>query len=417
MKVISLKSENFLRLRAVEITPSGGVVKVSGANGQGKTSVLDSIWAVLDHSKLNAEEPVRRGAKKAVIKLNMGEFTAQRTITGKSTELTITAADGTKVASPQKFLDSLIGELSFDPLAFDRMSPRDQVDQLRRLVHLDFSQIDKQNEIDYAKRTEVNRMAKAKRVEAEVLPIPHSGALQQVDEKPILEKINKAGEQNALLEKRKAKRADLKRSADAAEEVARNARKRIEELTAEAEAREAEVKEARERLAEAPPLPDPVDVTLLTNELLAVQRHNAAVKDAGRRIELEAEAEKLEAEALALTEAIEGRTLAKADMVAAADMPVPGLGFGDGTVMYGGLPYAQASAAERLRVSMAIAMKANPKIRVIRIADGSLLDSKSMAVVGELAKANDFQVWVEVVDESRKIGIVIEDGAVAAVNE
>ena len=35
-------------------------------------------------------------------------------------------ADGTKVTSPQTLLDSLLGKLSFDPLAFAKMTPRQQ---------------------------------------------------------------------------------------------------------------------------------------------------------------------------------------------------------------------------------------------------------------------------------------------------
>ena len=66
------------------------------------------------------------------------------------------------------------------------------------------------------------------------------------------------------------------------------------------------------------------------------------------------------------------------------------------------------------RVSVAMAMALNPEVRVIRITDGSLLDSENLRVIGEMASAGDFQVWVERVDESGKVGITIEDGEVVA---
>jgi predicted ABC-type transport system involved in lysophospholipase L1 biosynthesis ATPase subunit len=103
-------------------------------------------------------------------------------------------------------------------------------------------------------------------------------------------------------------------------------------------------------------------------------------------------------------------------MITAAKFPLEGLGFGNGAVVYKEIPLSQASSAEQLRVSMAMAMALNPKVRVIRITDGSLLDSSSMKVIDEMANAQDFQIWCEIVDESGKVGIVIEDGAVAAVN-
>jgi hypothetical protein len=49
---------------------------------------------------------------------------------------------------------------------------------------------------------------------------------------------------------------------------------------------------------------------------------------------------------------------------------------------------------------------------VLRIRDGSLLSEKSMAVIAEMAEANDFQVWVELVDTSGRVGFVLEDGTV-----
>ena len=40
-----------------------------------------------------------------------------------------------------------------------------------------------------------------------------------------------------------------------------------------------------------------------------------------------------------------------------------------------------------------------------------------LRVIQELAATQDYQVWIERVDSSGKIGIVMEDGAVRAVNE
>jgi hypothetical protein len=46
------------------------------------------------------------------------------------------------------------------------------------------------------------------------------------------------------------------------------------------------------------------------------------------------------------------------------------------------------------------------------IRDGSLLDSKRMDALEQIVQDQDFQLWVERVDESGKVGIVIEDGQV-----
>ncbi len=82
--------------------------------------------------------------------------------------------------------------------------------------------------------------------------------------------------------------------------------------------------------------------------------------------------------------------------------------------MLNGVPLTQASDAEQLRASLAIAMALNPKLRVIRVRDGSLLDSNAMKIIAEMAETKDFQVWIERVDDSGKVGFVLEDGHVVA---
>jgi hypothetical protein len=52
----------------------------------------------------------------------------------------------------------------------------------------------------------------------------------------------------------------------------------------------------------------------------------------------------------------------------------------------------------------------------MRIKDGSLLDDDSMRVVEEMAEKNDYQVFIEIVDTSGKVGVYLVDGEIAAVN-
>jgi len=54
-------------------------------------------------------------------------------------------------------------------------------------------------------------------------------------------------------------------------------------------------------------------------------------------------------------------------------------------------------------------MALNPELRVIRISDGSLLDSANMKILKEVIKEKDFQIWCEVVDETGKVGFYIEE--------
>lgn len=100
----------------------------------------------------------------------------------------------------------------------------------------------------------------------------------------------------------------------------------------------------------------------------------------------------------------------KAKQLQAAKYPVEGLGVDDDGVTFNGIPFSQASSAEQLRVSAAMALALNPKLRVILIRDGSLLDSEQGAALCKFAEENNCQVWLEQVSTDKAVGIVIEDG-------
>jgi hypothetical protein len=93
-------------------------------------------------------------------------------------------------------------------------------------------------------------------------------------------------------------------------------------------------------------------------------------------------------------------------------MPIKGLSINDDGVIYNSIPFNQISSAEQLKVSLSIAMSMNPTLRVIRIMDGSLLDDDNLKLISEMAKDNDYQIWIEKVDSSGKVGFYIEDGSI-----
>ena len=56
----------------------------------------------------------------------------------------------------------------------------------------------------------------------------------------------------------------------------------------------------------------------------------------------------------------------------------------------------------------------NPKLPVVLIRDGSLLDEASLAAVGQQAAEAGAQVWVERVGRGDECAVVIEDGEIVA---
>lgn len=424
MKIISLVAENVKRLTAVQITPDGNLVQITGRNGQGKTSVLDSIWWALTGATHIQAAPIRKGADEARIRLDLGEIKVTRTFRRKgegdefTTSIAVEQADGARFPSPQKMIDSLLGELSFDPLAFARMKPKEQLDQLRRFVpDVDFEAIENANRGDYDRRTEISRFARQERAAAQAIVVPPGTPEAEVDVANLRAQLKEAGDKNLETEQRRHNRAALQRQIDGDKEMNEGDRRevaelqeRIEELLHRVSRREASIEEREKKLAEAPALPPLIDTAPILKQLAEADAVNANVRKAGDRAKHVIRATELEREAETLTERMQDREKSKRAAIAAAKMPIEGIDFGDGEVLLRGVPFNQASDAEQLDASVDIAIAMNPKLRVIRIRDGSLLDDLAMQRLAAKADAKDMQIWIERVDSSGKVGFVLEDG-------
>jgi DNA repair exonuclease SbcCD ATPase subunit len=465
VKIVSLMAENFKRLVAVEITPTGNVVQITGKNANGKSSCLDAISVALEGLEVCPGEPIRKGEKKAQIRVKLAgerELTVTRKFArkeegGYTSSLTVESADGAMFKSPQKLLDELLGELAFDPLEFTRMKSGEQYDSMRSFVPgVDFKLIDAQNLADYNRRTEVNRQVKQAEAAADIIIVPQDTPVEPIDEQALADELKAAGILNADVERRKALRVqaakDVENYRDQAQRTLDKIAPELEEINQRLNAalsaideqiatlnrqREAllnqsdpdfqaaekklrdeaaeftrKADELQARLASAEKLPDIVDVDAITERMSRARIINANVERARQKAAHQAVAAKYQAESKALTEAMEARTAAKDQAIANAKMPVAGLGFGDGEVLLNGVPFAQASSAEQLRTSCAIAMAKNPTLRVCFIRDGSLLDEDGMKLIADLAEQLQFQIFVEKVDSTGKLGFVIEDGHV-----
>lgn len=425
MKIISLTAENIKKLRAVEITPDGALVQITGKNGMGKSSILDAIWWALAGTDNIQAAPIRKGAERARIRLDLGELVVERRFSEAGSSLTVENAEGARYKSPQAMLDALLGALAFDPLGFVNEKPKDQFETLRGIAKLDvdFDNLTALSRGDFERRTLINRDAKALRAQADGITLAANVPAEKVDTAALMDRMAEASKVNAEIETRKGRReqaelriTQLRHAANAAMDQAASLRKQADEVEAGARQSDKEADELSTKLANADPLPEPVDVDELRLDLAAAEATNKQVEAKLRKADLIKQAVAKEAEAQGLTEAIEARDQVKADAIAKAEMPVPGLGFGEGIVTFNEVPFDQASTAEQIRVSVAIAMAANPKLRVIRIKEGSLLDEDGLALIAQMAADHDYQIWLERVDSSGKIGVVIDDGNVVAVD-
>ncbi len=433
MKIISLQAENVKRLVAVEIKPDGNLVEITGRNNSGKTSVLDSIFWALAGVRSHQREPIRRGEDEARITLDLGKVLvkrkfrrSQRKIDDKkdgeteeriATSIVVETVDGAKFPSPQAILDKLLDSLSFDPLAFARMDEKARYEALKSLVGLDFTDLNVKQKAAYEERTGHNRTVKEKRAAAEQIVLPDEVPAEIVDVSALSRKIQEGERENAAIveqERTLARRTALANEAKTRLEIASRDAEAAERALAEAKSRaqeiEAEVAEAIEAIDSFPEIPDRKDLAPLHEGIASADARNEVHRKASEKAKLMGEATIAEGKAAECSTTISECLEQARKRIEEADMPVKGLSLTEGRVIFDGFPFEQASDADQLRVSCAIAMRGAPKLRVIRVRSGSLLDEDSLAVLREMAEEADFQIWIERVDTSGKIGFVIEEG-------
>jgi hypothetical protein len=421
MKIVQLKSQNVKRLTAVEITPdpSGNLVVLGGKNGAGKSSVLDSIMYALAGANSLPAAPVRKGQSKGVVRLDLGDLTVERVfVAGGSTRLTVRGKDGKAFGSPQAVLDKLCGKVAFDPLAFSRQKPKEQLELLKGLVGLDFSRLDRERARLFEERTLLHRDLKAAEAQLAAVPFDPSAPAVEVSVDELLDA-------RSGLEEEASRQRDKLEELTAAEEAVAEGQaaislleQQIFDLKERLKAERVAVADGQQRLdelhAEIAAFPA-VDVAVVDEQIRSASAVNQRVESNRRHDELAERVSLLDQSVVWLTARLEQIAREKQAAVEAAALPVPGLGFGDDGITMNGLPFEQASAAESLAVSVAMGLALNPTLRVLLVRDGSLLDDASLALIAGMAAKADAQVWVERVGTGDACAVVIEDGAVLSV--
>lgn len=408
MNITHLTIEDFKRLSAVEITPADGKpVIFTGDNGQGKSSILDAIFAALTGIEL--EESIRHGERRAKINLTIagkeGTYTIEKVYTPGGKRLTITDADGKPVPKMQTFLDSLIGQLAFDPLAFANMKAKDQAAALRDACGLDTSDLDERHAKSYAERTVANREAKAAGAYFESLPNAPAGtpdeevsAVAAHEELSRLQKLRREADATASqIKEQEEEVARLERELQAAKEDLATLQEHAERLAGKAPTDEA-LEAAKAALAN----------TDAINACVRQKREKAVAKETWKK----------KAEAAAkLDKEIEDIATEKAKRLADAKMPVEGMELDGDTVRMNGVPFSQLSTAEQIRISAYMAMAQNPTIKIILIREGALISRQNFAMLAEMAASKGYQLWVEKFqEEPASDSLHIVDGTIAFEN-
>lgn len=452
MKILSLDVENIKRISAFYLATGQdqSIVQITGKNGAGKSSVMDAIAMALGGKRLCPSEPLRRGQNSGHVSVDLGPYLITRRFWRRETidcakdhqhtldcpifygdvdsSLTVKSPEGADYKSPQALLDKLVSDLTFDPLGFLELQPKDQRELVRTFTGLDFSILDTQRKTALSHLNEAETVLKlAQRdvdagdryPDAPAESISVEGLLQQLASAEHLEKA--AVDAEAALDKKRREFemyakyiTEGEAKVKALEEQLANAKSTFEKDRQGHEAARIDGKQLR-AAADAARAAVP-DTTILRAQVADANTINAQV----------AANERYEAILTARQEALNNVATAKAQIaeidarklsaLSAATFPVPGLSFSDEGLTFDGLPFEQASYAQQLRVAVAMGLAVNPKLKILLIKHGNALDVASLQLLAALAEEHGAQVWIERVAESADgVSVHIVDGRIESV--
>jgi DNA repair exonuclease SbcCD ATPase subunit len=418
-RIVGLKATDFKRLEAVEIHPqTGKPIVLTGNNGQGKSSILDSVlWAL---QGTGPEQAVRLGAEKASVVLQMSDGAHAYTISRRINEagnsyLDVKNDEGLIVPKAQTFLNNLIGNLSFDPEEFARLGAtkpgmRKQADMLREISGLDTRDLDARRKQIFDTRTEANRVKDEAATILEQTPVVTGEPLVRKAAQELISKrdtlireLDEFEQSEGLLEDERKKLATALTEVKRLEDALVAAKAKVGELASGITTWE-EKTEAR-RTATAGHDAALVEVNRAISSL---EEDNAKVDAHNRNLELRKQRTEALRAATArsaeLTAKIEEIDAAKKKLIEEAKMPLEGLTIDDDGVKMNGIPFSDLNTAERIKLSTAVAMAQNPQLKIIFVREGALLSRANLGIIAEMAQANGYQLWVEIFSEEPREG-------------
>lgn len=401
MKIISLEAENVKCLKAISIKPDGSLVVIGGENGNGKSSILDSIEYALGGSKHIPTKPIREGQEKARIVLDLGEMQVIRTFTQNGTNLVVKSKEGATFASPQAMLDKIVGDLSFDPLEFCRMDSKKRLETLKRVIGLDFTDLDKKRTETFNKRADVNRRGKELKAKTEGVVEYKDVAEKELSVSELSVRLTDAINKNQKLD-------EAKRCLDHNKSRLTKIDEQIKRLTEEKSMVESTITKEEFTIKNI----KRIDLSEIQDKINSAEETNRKIRSNLDKKKLEAELQTMRDQSEAMSVALKNIDETKQQMVENAKFPIKGLSFGEDEVLLNGIPFDQISQGEKIKISTAMGLVLNPTLKILLIRDGSLLDTKNLEIVAKMAAKVDAQVWIERVGKGKECQLIIQDGEI-----
>ncbi len=399
MKVVGLQAENFgiLKLVNIEIPKDKNYVEITGKNAQGKSTVLDIVWHILQNKaqKIKGGEQLRKGADKGYTRMITDKYIFERVFKNNETsslKIIDKQTNGIATSSPQTVINNWLKDYTLDIGEFMTKDHKELSEMLLKITGLDVSITKIDNKIS---ELENERLITGRQRKAlgHIEPVKKA---EKIDVSKILAEYTIAQQQLRLND-------DLKTAVKTAQMKIESIKKQLEIAEEELRLAEADYKNKYD---------DSKDVDELKQKLESAQSINEQAQNYQAYVTTKQKADDLDSKYDALSKQINDLRNEKQKMLENADYPVEGLSYSaESGLLYNG--QSRLSDSERIEVGFGIIAAKNPDIRIVLIKHGGDLDLDSRQHIKHMAEEHDFLVLFETVFASEnEVGFIIENGEV-----
>lgn len=409
IKINKLEIENVKRVKAVKMEPTAnGLTIIGGNNGQGKTSVLDSIAWALGGNKFKPSQAQREGSAippNLHIVMSNGLIVERK---GKNSDLKVIDPDGNKAG--QNLLDSFIDELALNLPKFMQQSSREKASTLLQIIGVgeQLVLLEKEEQDTYNRRHAIGQIADQKEKFAKEQEYYPEAPKDLVSASDLIKEQQEILARNG---ENQRKRENLVKIQLLYEEATKNVERLKLELS-EAETKLASV--IQDLVTANKSVENLVDESTaeLEKSITEIDEINRKVRANLDKDKAEEDARGYRAEYEELTEALTEVRKRKAALLDNADLPLPGLSVEDGELIYNGFKWDNMSGSDQLKVATAIVRKLNSNCGFVLLDKLEQMDQESLKEFGDWLEAEGLQAIATRVSTGEECSIIIEDGYV-----
>lgn len=402
MKINKLEIENVKRIKAVKVEPkASGLTVIGGNNNQGKTSVLDSIAWALGGERYKPSQATREGSvipPTLHIVMNNGLVVDRK---GKNSALKVTDPNGKKAG--QQLLNEFVEQLALDLPKFMEASGAEKAKILLQIIGVgpQLTQLEQQEKELYQERLYIGRTADQKEKFAKEQPYYTDVPKDLISASELIYQQQEILARNGENQRKREQLHQL-------EQKYQRINEQMSTLLAEQKQVENDLEIARKSALD-----------LHDESTEDLEQNISNIEEINRKVRANLDKEKAEDDAKtyrdqynSLTKDLEDVRDKKAELLNAAELPLPELSVKEGELIYKGQKWDNMSGSDRLKVSTAIVRKLNPNCGFVLLDKLEQMDMKSLQEFGEWLEAEGLQAIATRVSTGDECSIIIEDGYV-----